>query len=342
MGDAFVVEGDCLSVLPSFPDSSFDSIVTDPPYGLSFLGHEWDHGVPGAPFWREALRVAKPGAYLVAFGGPRTFHRLGVAIEDAGWEIVDCLSWLYSNGMPKGKSLPGGFATRLKPAWEPGILARKPLDGTAEANLRVHGVGAFRVDECRIPFLSEEDREEAARPRGHMYSSLFPNMKRRVSSRDPRGRLPANVAMDEAAAEILHSQTGIKRSHGGRGGVYGRKANTVLGGRGLPDRAHPETPSDEGAVSRFFYVSRASTKERDEGTSRNDHPTVKPLDLMRWVVRLVTPPGGVCLDPFAGSGTTGVAAIHEGRGAVLIEREPRYAQIANDRIRHAAEGVRHG
>ena len=148
-----VIHADCLDAMRAMPADSVDSIVSDPPYGLAFMGKEWDHGVPGVPFWAEALRVAKPGAHLVAFGGTRTYHRLACAIEDAGWEIRDCLSWLYGSGFPKSHNLDGdwqGWGTALKPAWEPIILARKPLVGTVAANVAAHGTGALNVDGCRI------------------------------------------------------------------------------------------------------------------------------------------------------------------------------------------------
>ena len=148
-----IYHGDCREVVPTLAESSVDAVVCDPPYGLSFMGKDWDHGVPGVAFWREALRVAKPGAHLLAFGGTRTFHRLAVAIEDAGWELRDTIGWLYGSGFPKSHNLKGqwsGWGTALKPAWEPIIVARKPLIGTVAANVLAHGTGAINVDGCRI------------------------------------------------------------------------------------------------------------------------------------------------------------------------------------------------
>lgn len=142
--------GDCRDVLRDYPADHFDSIVTDPPYGLSFMGKGWDRGVPGEEFWREALRVAKPGAHLLAFGGTRTFHRLTVAIEDAGWEVRDVVCWLYGSGFPKSLNVGRGWGTALKPAWEPVIVARKRLDGTVSANVMRYGTGALNIDGCRI------------------------------------------------------------------------------------------------------------------------------------------------------------------------------------------------
>ncbi|MCI0366549.1 MAG: hypothetical protein L0219_22020, partial [Phycisphaerales bacterium] len=171
-----MIHGDCLDVMPVLAENSVDTIITDPPYGLEFMGKEWDHGVPGMPFWNAALRVAKPGAMLLAFGGTRTYHRLAAAIEDAGWELRDCFMWLYGSGFPKGhdvaKRMKGALAERwvgwnpsLKPAWEPIIVAMKPLDGTFATNAQRHGVAGFNIDECRIEYQSEADKTGAT-PQG--------------------------------------------------------------------------------------------------------------------------------------------------------------------------------
>jgi site-specific DNA-methyltransferase (adenine-specific) len=315
------------------------------------MGREWDHGVPGVEFWAEALRVAKPGAHLVAFGGARTFHRLACAIEDAGWEVRDCLSWLYGSGFPKsldvskaidksagaerevlGKSAyaarantvsraiePGGgvrysvdtrlvtapatdaartwqgWGTALKPAWEPVILARKPLVGTVAANVLAHGTGAINVDGCRISLPEGEENPSIARyastqqhgNNGWNHVNRGARFDASAAASAASGRWPANVVLDEEAAAML------------------------------------------GEPSRFFYTAKASRRERGEG---NTHPTVKPLALMRWLCRLVCPPGGTILDPFAGSGTTGIAALEEGFMFVGVEREAEYAEIARKRL----------
>lgn len=282
-----VINADCLDAMRAMDAASVDSIVTDPPYGLSFMGKGWDHGVPGAEFWREALRVAKPGAHLVAFGGTRTYHRLACAVEDAGWEVRDCLSWMYGTGFPKSKAC-------LKPAWEPAILARKK------------GPGVLAIDECRIDSVTAADREAIAKAGGWARSGYIPPVGSTTilcGSADhktgttgaaeyhPAGRWPANALLDEEAAAALDAHAA--------------------------------------GASRFFYTAKASKRERGEG---NTHPTVKPLSLMQWVVRLVTPPGGLVLDPFAGSGTTGLAARAEGMRAILVEREAEYVEIINRRI----------
>ena len=337
--------GDCLDVMRSMPDASFDAVVTDPPYGLAFMGKEWDHGVPGVAFWVEALRVAKPGAHLLAFGGTRTFHRLACAIEDAGWQIKDCLSWLYGSGFPKHKSL-------LKPAWEPVVMA-------AKAGRRV-----VNVDACRLA-----TDERTARPVSYAGSAIYAQDKwtkamGRGGGGHSLGRWPANVCLDEEAAAVLDEQSGS------RGGGFAYEPN------GPRPQAVANTPreylgrvagyGDSGGASRFFYVAKASRSEREAGLreaglreaprstmgdgiggqplqsipSRNHHPTVKPVALMRWLVRLVTPPDGVALDPFMGSGTTGVACVREGRSFIGIEREPEYHAIAEVRIAHARGEVR--
>lgn len=287
--------------MAAMPPDSVDAIVTDPPYELNFGGEAWDRsGVAfDAKTWRTALDVLKPGGHLVSFGAPRTYHRLACAIEDAGFEIRGQLQWLYGNGMPKSK-LSGpheGLAGNLKPAHEPIVLARKPCSGSMTENIEAYGTGALRVGDCKIG-----------------------------------ERFPADVMFDDAAAELLDKQTGVRRSGSRKAGIY-----RGMGYEGAADREYPAIEGDEGGASRFFYCSKASKKERSlglpEGTS-NDHLTVKPLDLMRWLCRLVTPPGGVILDPFAGSGTTGCAAVREGLRFHGIELSKEHASIARLRIEH--------
>ena len=326
---ARLLTGDCRELMAAMPTASVDAIVTDPPYGLAFMGKGWDHAVPGVEFWTEALRVAKPGAHLLAFGGTRTFHRLACAIEDAGWEIRDCLSWLYGSGFPKSHNGPWG-GTALKPAWEPIIMARKPLAGTVAATVAAHGTGGLNIDGCRIG--TDEDR---TRPRGSFPHSddAWGNGRLAFTESHPAGRWPANVALDEDAAAMLDEQTGEirtqrieKPSDCAETGEWG----TLQGRRGA--RGY----SDTGGASRFFYCAKASRSEREAGTDGNGHPTVKPVALMRWLVRLVTPVDGVVLDPFTGSGTTGVAAVQEGRRFIGCEREAEYVEIARRRIAHHA------
>jgi site-specific DNA-methyltransferase (adenine-specific) len=386
--------GDCLDILPTLAANSVDTIITDPPYGLAFMGKDWDHGVPGAAFWAAALRVAKPGAMLLAFGGSRTFHRLTCAIEDAGWEVRDCLMWLYGSGFPKsldiskaidkaagevrgvvgmkhkigrpnaanqswarnGKSAGADYATHpktlgigmetapatdaartwhgwgtaLKPAWEPIILAMKPLDGTFADNAQQWGVAGINVDGARIGTSDVMRRANNVTIGGN---GIYGGGKPATTGALPgQGRWPANLLLDEEAAAALDAQSG-ERPSGGKKGGYGPGA--ADGGMWSQSGPRPcgLTHGDTGGASRFFYVAKASRADRGEG---NIHPTCKPTELMRYLCRLTsTPTGGVVLDPFMGSGTTGVAAVQEGRAFIGIEKEAEYHEIARRRI----EGV---
>ena len=308
---------------------SVDSIVTDPPYELGFMGKSWD--ASGVAFrvdvWREALRVLKPGGHLLAFSGSRTYHRMAVAIEDAGFEIRDQIMWVYGSGFPKSLNLDGdwsGWGTALKPAHEPIVVARKPLIGTVAQNVLAHGTGALNIDGCRVG--TEVETWPASRSYGRAteisFTSSGDNLYRsQKTGPAPPGRWPANLIHD-GSEEVV--------------GMF---------------------PGDEGAsAARFFYGAKASKRDRDEGLRdggigalrdggrpseprRNIHPTVKPTDLMRYLCRLVTPPGGLVLDPFTGSGSTGRGAVLEGFRFIGIELSPEYAAIARARIRHAVGHV---
>lgn len=324
--DVRLLEGDCLEVLGKLEAESVDAIVTDPPYGIGFQHERWDSAAireaaaqaghdrlnPNEAFeawcriWAtECRRVMKPGAFLAAFGSPRTYHRLACGVEDAGLEVRDTLMWLYAEGMSKSRHYPGGRSTTLKPAFEPIVLARRELDGTTEETIAHHGTGALNADDCKV-----------------------------------EGRHPANVVL------------------GHDPGCEGRRCAP-----GCPVAA-ADTCAGEGrarlAPSRFLYCPKASRAERDAGCenlprraldlfpnaqkggkkpaeARNPHPTVKPLELMRWLVRLLCSPGGLVLDPTVGSGTTGVAAALEGRRFLGIELEPAYMEIAAARIAHHSQ-----
>lgn len=318
-----VLHGDCLTVMPTLEANSVDAIVSDPPYGLSFMGKEWDHGVPGVEFWREALRVAKPGAHLVAFGGTRTYHRLTCAIEDAGWEIRDCLSWLYGSGFPKSHNGPWG-GTALKPAHEPIILARKPLAGTVAATVAQYGTGGLNVDGCRIG-AETWTRKATGRSTPYGSETTWNTSSTPDIDRSGTGRWPANVVLDEDAAGMLGeparffytAKASRREREAGLEGMDAVRCRSGLGG---------EMPVDDDGRSR----------DRFSVTARNHHPTVKPIALMRWLCRLVTPPNGLILDPFTGSGTTGCAAVLEGFRFVGIEREDEYVEIASKRIAYWA------
>ena len=366
--------GDCRKVLPQLSD--VDAVVTDPPYGLSFMGKGWDHGVPGVEFWEGVLGAMKPGAHLLAFGGTRTFHRLACAIEDAGFEIRDCVMWVYGTGFPKsldvgeaidkaaGAERPrekaqqrinpsnaisksgfgkdgwspqtkdaqtdaakqwDGWGTALKPAWEPIILARKPLGGTVAANVLEHGVGGLNVDGCRVGTDGGTTRGDGE---GYKGTSFDCGNFGVVDLK--KGRWPANVIHDgsEEAVELF-PQTAPGKS----GGKAGWQKGGYVGGKYEPI-ARTGYDDHGGSAARFFYCAKTSKKDRGED---NDHPTVKPTDLMRYLCRLVTPPGGVVLDPFMGSGSTGKAAIQEGFRFIGIDAEEHYCDIARKRLTLAEE-----
>ena len=411
-GSVTLYHGDCLDILRTLPDASVDSVVTDPPYGLEFMGKEWDGADgfrrslnpndagrdsafgresrtspeyrAGSTFqqwceeWaRECLRVLKPGGHLLAFGGTRTWHRLACAVEDVGFEVRDSIAWLYGSGFPKsldvskaidkaagaereivgqyaspegtsgcsnhidriGTStriggLPDitapatpdaerwqGFGTALKPAFEPVVVARKPLIGTVAGNVLAHGTGALNIDGCRIG----TEPAFTARRGGVSIGGLMNDTEGERITSGGAGRWPANVVLDESQADALDRQSGTSQSRIGkpRGAANGEGWGMTTTGAEYDDR---------GGASRFFYVAKAPKRERprtDDGTA---HPTVKPLALMRWLVRLVTPPGGVVLEPFAGSGTTVEACILERFRCVAIEREADYLPLIEARI----------
>jgi DNA modification methylase len=396
--------GDCLDMLKDLDDNSVDAVVTDPPYGLSFMGKKWDYDVPSEAIWRECLRVLKPGGHLLAFAGTRTQHRMAVRIEDAGFEIRDMIAWVYGSGFPKsldvskaidkaagaarevvgfdaekakqqtravGTAAYGdyagnagqitvpatdaaqqweGWGTALKPALEPLTVARKPLIGTVAANVLEHGTGALNIDGCRVPY--EDTPNPATNPLyrtqngyavkvGSDASGSSFSVKREGGeiTANPQGRWPANLIHDSSDA-VLALFPGSK---GQQGDVRGTEASRT-GGDGTNcygeyGRVPAAKRGDSGAAARFFYCSKASKKDRNEGLppGANRHETVKPTDLMAYLCRLVTPPGGVVLDPFMGSGSTGKAAMREGFRFIGIERDPDYFDIAEARIMAAKD-----
>lgn len=298
--------GDAAEMMATLEPSSIGPCVTDPPYGLRFMQAKWDHGIPGPLYWQAVRHVLKPGGYLLAFGGTRTYHRLTCAIEDAGFEIRDCLMWMYGSGFPKGKGC-------LKPGWEPIILARKPGPSPW-----------LNVDGCRL----EGIKNVPASPRktGNSGYGKFAPEDGTGSGHNPLiGRWPANVVLDEEAAALLDEQSGDLLP----GRFPATRTTSSVFQRNPQGETGFSRSTDAGGASRFFYVAKASTAERGQG---NDHPTVKPLALMSWLVKLVTPPGGTVLDPFCGSGSTLIAADRLGFDCIGIDNDPHHIEIARRRI----------
>lgn len=408
-----LIQGDNRDVLRTFAENSMDAVVCDPPYGLRFMGKDWDHGVPGEHYWREILRVAKPGAHLLAFGGPKTFHRLGVAIEDAGWEMRDAIMWTYGEGFPKsldvGKAIDAaagaerevvgkatgragaprrdfrgrrlhsganlvnadfsaitapatedaeqwdGWGTGIKPAWEPIFVARKPMIGTVAENVLKYGTGALNIDGCRVEYSGDDDERECKTKNQHgdfgsgpMKNKVFGEYSRDRDNYNPPGRWPANLIHDGSQEVMaLFPETRPSRQGNPRGSA------APVNGWGMTQTGAEY--NDCGSAGRFFYCAKATSADRHEGLrdapgtrfkqgdllrqfedalpQGNCHPTVKPVALMRYLCRLVTPPGGTVLDPFCGSGSTGKAAVIEGFNFIGVDIQP--VDIAGQRVAHA-------
>lgn len=475
----------CLDAMRQMPDNSVDAVVTDPPYGLSFMGKKWDYDVPSVEIWAECLRVLKPGGHLLAFAGTRTQHRMAVRIEDAGFEIRDMIAWVYGSGFPKsldvskaidkhgghsvawfgpwfrkwreengvaqkqvaalfpsrtggmtgcvanwelGLNMPTpdqfnlirdtfglpfesveaaerevvgqrttgigtgggstpimgdgnrditapatdaarqweGWGTALKPALEPITVARKPLTGTVAANVLAHGTGAMNIDGCRVEHVTVDGGSLATNPhlRSHINGGnggivMGREEHRRVVKPHTDGRWPANLIHD-GSEEVRAAFPDAKGQQGDLKETGRPRPSSGRFGDMAPPVAHPARIEDDASAARFFYCAKASKKDRDEGldglplrpagslnmrtdshaerngattTPRaNNHPTVKPTDLMRYLCRLVTPPGGTVLDPFMGSGSTGKAAMLEGLRFIGCEMSAEYAAIAEERI----------
>lgn len=379
---------DCLEGMKLIPDNSIDSIVTDPPYELGFMGKSWDStGIAyNVELWKECLRVLKHGGYLLAFGGTRTYHRMACAIEDAGFEIRDQMQWIYGSGFPKsldiskaidkklgakrevigeykhptakngkrtGNKSPyqaennpldgsynvtapstdlakqwEGWGTALKPANEPIVVARKPLsEKTVAENVLKWGTGGINLDDCRIehnePIKTTNRKQRSAT--WNTDTCGFDSTKNTTASASPLGRFPANVIFDEEAGKMLDEKTGVLSSGKMKQHIEGGKYNVY--GKMYPRDV--ETIGDSGGASRFFYCAKASKKERGEG---NTHPTVKPISLIRYLITLVTPPNGICLDLFEGSGTHALACKELGLDYIGFELDKQYCDIANKRI----------
>lgn len=368
--------GNCIDLMSELPDCSIDSIVTDPPYELGFMGKSWDaSGIAyNTEVWRQCLRILKPGGHMLAFGGSRTYHRLACAIEDSGFEIRDQIMWVYGSGFPKSLNVgkqPGceeweGWGTALKPAHEPIVVARKPFDGTVAENVTQWGTGAINIDGCRVEFVSDDDKKESTGKNQHEDFGTEPMTNNTVygdysmvkpTNYNPPGRWPANFIHDG-------SEEVVSLFPNSKGGAYPSKRGQAVAtsfASGQETEGGFRKMGDDGSAARFFYCAKASTAERNAGLEglpkkkadtrsdvaagiwkdmnaahQNHHPTVKPVNLMRYLVRLVTPPDGTVLDPFLGSGTTAVAAIHENAKWIGFEMNPEYANIATRRTEHAS------
>jgi site-specific DNA-methyltransferase (adenine-specific) len=396
--------GDCLKVLPTLEENSVDSIVTDPPYELGFMGKKWD--ATGIAFnvdvWREAYRVLKPGGHLLAFSGSRTYHRMAVAIEDAGFEIRDQIMWVYGSGFPKSMAIDKqldkqlgverevvgrnpnsrenstkdntlfesgtvgktdyitkpsseeakkweGWGTALKPAHEPIVLARKPLEGTVVNNILTYGVGGINIDDSRVP------GESIPINKLEMWSGFGEKVKPEYEQEmNNKGRFPANLIHD-GSEEVIEL---FPRAKGGAYPAKRGKAVATTFASGQETEGGFRAMGDDGSAARFFYCAKANKRDRNDGldgfevkrpdtrtktgmgtfdekgvaAQSNHHPTVKPIALMQYLVRLITPPTGIVLDPFMGSGSTGKACMYEGFSFIGIDQSEEYVKISQARI----------
>jgi DNA modification methylase len=381
--------GDAFDELPQLPENSVHAVVTDPPYGLAFMGRDWDDFEPNeyqtwCEEWAgEVRRVLKPGGHVLAFSGNRTHHRLFAGLEDAGLTIRDTLTWHYGSGFPKaldvakaideaadvdrevvgtetvdvgmqGGSMHAGreqevverdktvattdaakrwdgWRTGLKPATEFIVLAREPFEGTVAENVQQHGTGALNIDGCRVELSGKETKPQFDRTDiGEVGNTYSPKPKEGTtrSGDSTEGRYPANVIFDEVAAYALD-----RRGEAPEGSWPAERPGAIgYGGESTGQDGLEERTDTPDGPSSYFYTSKASRAERTlNGRIANPHPTVKPPDLMEWLVRLVTREGQVVLDPFAGSGTTLAAAKELGRRFIGIERQPRWADVARVR-----------
>jgi site-specific DNA-methyltransferase (adenine-specific) len=428
-----LMQGDNILSLKKLPENSIDSIVTDPPYGLSFMNKKWDYEVPSVEFWKEVLRVLKPGGHVLSFGGTRTYHRMVVNMEDAGFEIRDQIMWIYGSGFPKslnigkafdkkkgnerevveinkrgmssnamkpdkgwnansmgpeieitkGSSQYEGWGTALKPANEPICLARKPLsEKTIVDNVIKWGTGGINVDGCRI----DTNGEKLQKLHNEGNKNVFDNSRKEPVSIGKKiefidageGRFPANILFDEEAANVLDEQSGISKSS--KAAPIRKEHKGISYRTDRKNNGEEEGYADKGGASRFFYVAKVGKKERNlgldgfeevkisennitdftgeywgergkdgesgktnpymgptSGVRQNTHPTLKPINLMTYLCRLITPQGGIILDPFMGSGSTGISACLEGFRFVGMELQEDYFKIAEARINNFEE-----
>ena len=339
--------GDCIEVLKTLEDNSVDSIVTDPPYGLSFMNKKWDYDVPSVEIWKECFRVLKPGGHLLSFGGSRTYHRMAIGLEDAGFEIRDQIMWVFGSGFPKshniGKAIDKmgidsdweGWGTALKPAHEPICMARKPLSEKSIAeNVLKHETGGINIDDCRIG-------SDTITTNGYGDKGFVAQEGYEPSTHE--GRFPANIMFDEEAGKILGEPSRFfycpkvskKERNAGMDievGVFHQRPRRE-DGTIIYKETHPEEWKEAmNKLPRKDKTSKAAAEEKLQDKKGNVHPTVKPIKLMEYLITLVTPKGGIVLEPFMGSGSTGIAAKNLGMSFIGIEREEEYFKIAKRRI----------
>ena len=383
--------GDSAEVLKQYPDNHFDSVVTDPPYGIEFLGKDWDNNTGAIEVWKQCLRVLKPGGYMLAFSSARTYHRLATNLEDIGFQIKDQLMWLYGSGFPKsqdvGKKInkvnnkPNnewfGWGTNLKPAHEPIVMVKKPINQAIFKNVLEYGTGAINIDASRLP--SEEWTNHANKknanggeitgkwvewtPEQELTSAEAVDYENKALL-NTEGRFPSNVIISEEVGNDLDEKIGVKKYGNKKGGYKYDKTYNV---EGFINNNKPDAPSnygDGGGPSKYFYCPKVNRKERNIGFDldkiptwnpsggynnetgedmrkqltkdrqgiANNHPTVKPTELMKYLVTLITPPNGKVLDPFNGSGSTGMAVKEFGGEYVGIDLDENYIDISNKRI----------
>ena len=347
--------GDCLEVLSTLPDNSVDSIVTDPPYGLSFMGKKWDYDVPSVAIWEQCLRVLKPGGHLLAFAGTRTQHRMACRIEDAGFEIRDMIAWVYGSGFPK--SLDVSKAIDKAAGAEREVVGSRKLTGTARI---IGGQGGATSGRSADAYTEGKTRDEllitaAATPEARQWfgwgTALKPALEPITMARKPLSGTVAETVLqhgtgginvdtcrvgDEVTTSILHGKSSDAFGIGQKRPTAGFKENPP--GRWPANIIHDG--SNEAALAlksgaRFFYSAKTGKDDRE---TENNHPTVKPTTLMAYLCRLVTPSGGTVLDPFMGSGSTGKAATVNGFRFIGIERDPEYHKISQARISNQHEG----
>ena len=332
-----IINGNNIEELKKFDDNYFDSIVTDPPYEIGFMGKSWDaSGIANNPeMWSECLRVLKPGGYLLSFSATRTYHRMAVAIEDSGFEIRDMIEWVYGSGFPKSLNIhkqnglcPEGWQTALKPAHEPICMARKPLaEKTVAENVLKYGTGGINIDESRVGEVVDSRRPVSQNP-----NNTFKTWS--LTSGSISKRFPANLIHDnsEEVRECFPNES--ERFF--KSIIYTAKASKSERNKGLEDFEDKERVDYGGFHSEKGLIENNRNPE-NRLPNKNNHPTVKPIALMEYLIKMVTPKGGIVLDPFMGSGTTGVACVLNDFEFVGIDLDKDYCEIARARIEGAKE-----